>query len=173
MHRYHLRPWLCPFLFVAGLGVLLHFTYELCGKSFLISVISAVNESTWEHMKLLFFPMLFYTLYQVFHEKCNTSRIPGNLLATLLGMAFIVTAFYTCLGVIGRNVDALNIILYLLAVILTLVLSARLKDVYMKFSPIAAGLLWLAFLVAFAVFTYAPPSIGLFYDPAQLPYENL
>lgn len=170
MNRNHMKQLLYPFIFVAGIGFLLHFTYENSGKSFLVSIISAVNESTWEHLKLLFFPMLLLTIYQIFHEKWNTALIPGNLLATLAGMAFIIIAFYTCLGVIGHNVDVLNIIIYLLAVLLTLWLSWRLREIYHVFHPVPACILAAILIILFAVFTYYPPSIGLFYDPAQIKY---
>ena len=44
-------------IFVMILGTLLHFTYEWSGGNLLVASFSAVNESTWEHLKLLFYPM--------------------------------------------------------------------------------------------------------------------
>ena len=41
------------FLFTAAVGALLHFTYDWSGGTVLAAAFSAVNESTWEHMKLL------------------------------------------------------------------------------------------------------------------------
>lgn len=49
-------------IFVCILGTLLHFTYELSGENQLVASFSAVNESVWEHLKLLFFPMLLSTI---------------------------------------------------------------------------------------------------------------
>ena len=48
------------FLFVAAAGSLLHFLYEYSGQNPLAACISPVNESTWEHLKLLFFPYLVF-----------------------------------------------------------------------------------------------------------------
>ena len=45
-------------LFTAILGTLSHFFYDWTGQGALIGLISPVNESTWEHMKLVFFPLL-------------------------------------------------------------------------------------------------------------------
>lgn len=170
MYRNHIRKLIYPFIFVAVLGSLLHFTYENSAKGILVSVVSAVNESTWEHLKLLFFPMLLLTLYQIYRQKWKTDLISGNILATLIGMGFIITAFYTCLGVIGHNIDVLNIIIYLLSVILTLFLSYKLSGIHSRFRPVYACILAVFVILLFAVFTYYPPSIGLFYDPAQLRY---
>lgn len=44
------------FIFISILGVLLHFTYEWSGDNPAVGLFSAVNESTWEHLKLIFFP---------------------------------------------------------------------------------------------------------------------
>ena len=45
-------------IFTFILGTLLHFTYQLSGRNEIVGLFSAVNESVWEHLKLLYFPML-------------------------------------------------------------------------------------------------------------------
>ena len=40
------------------LGILLHFTYEWSGENIIVGLFSAVNESTWEHLKLVFYSMV-------------------------------------------------------------------------------------------------------------------
>ena len=52
------------FSFTALAGTLLHFLYDLTGESVLAAPFSGVNESTWEHMKLLYFPLLIFALIQ-------------------------------------------------------------------------------------------------------------
>ena len=61
-----LKTFLSRFLFISVLGVLLHFTYEWSGDNPIVALFSAVNESTWEHLKLLFFPMLLLTIIELF-----------------------------------------------------------------------------------------------------------
>ena len=43
------------------LGNTLHFVYDWTGQARWAAYISAVNESTWEHMKLLFVPWFLWT----------------------------------------------------------------------------------------------------------------
>ena len=50
-------------LFVLIVGTLSHYVYEWSGKAFLVGFFFPVSESTWEHMKLIFFPMLLYGFY--------------------------------------------------------------------------------------------------------------
>ena len=49
-------------IFTWILGTILHFLYEWSGDNKIIASFSAVNESTWEHLKLVFFPMLITTI---------------------------------------------------------------------------------------------------------------
>ena len=49
-------------LFTAAMGTLLHFVYDWSGGWGAAAAFSAVNESTWEHMKLLFFPMFLFSM---------------------------------------------------------------------------------------------------------------
>ena len=45
-------------------GTLLHFLYDWLGGALWVTPFSGVNESTWEHMKLLFWPMLLFAVVQ-------------------------------------------------------------------------------------------------------------
>ena len=54
-------------IFGIVLGTLLHFAFEWSNKSNLIAAFSSVNESTWEHLKLAFFPMLISTIIRIFY----------------------------------------------------------------------------------------------------------
>lgn len=58
--KFYKRYIVTGFLFVGILGTLFHFVYDWCRLARLIGLFVPVNESTWEHMKLLFFPMLIY-----------------------------------------------------------------------------------------------------------------
>ncbi len=50
-------------VFVTVAGIISHFVYEWSGNNSLIGLFFPVNELTWEHMKLVFFPMLIYSLF--------------------------------------------------------------------------------------------------------------
>ena len=51
-------------LFTAVLGTLSHFFYKLSGENSLLALLVPVSESTWEHMKMLFFPMLLFCAFE-------------------------------------------------------------------------------------------------------------
>ena len=163
-----LKTFLSRFLFISVLGVLLHFTYEWSGDNPIVALFSAVNESTWEHLKLLFFPMLLLTIIELlFTEK---SQLPSNYLfartiGIISGMAFIVIAFYTLTGVFAKLPDAVNITLYFLGVFLALCIENKINRGNSQNHSAFAAILLLALTIAFFVFTKYPPSIGLFANP--------
>lgn len=117
-----LKTNLFRFIFISVLGVLLHFTYEWAGDNAVVGLFSAVNESTWEHLKLLFFPFLLLTILEVLlrGNMLPEQFLPARVLGILAGMGGIVVGFYTLRGVLGRNYDALNIALYFAGVLLAL-----------------------------------------------------
>ena len=57
------------FIFVSIVGTLSHFLYDWLGKNVFAGVFCPVNESPWEHLKLLFFPFAIYTVYMYIKLK--------------------------------------------------------------------------------------------------------
>ena len=57
MEKEKIRSYLIfSIIFTFILGTLLHFTYKWSEENAIVGIFSAVNESTWEHLKLLYFP---------------------------------------------------------------------------------------------------------------------
>ena len=81
-------------IFIMILGTILHFTYSWSNNNPIIGTFSAVNESTWEHLKLIFFPMLLSTIFGTFYYK-NTYQnyLYIKTKSILIAMSFIVSFF--------------------------------------------------------------------------------
>ena len=157
------------FFFISILGVLLHFTYEWSGDNPAVGLFSAVNESTWEHLKLIFFPMLLLTLIDFLWAHIQEKPLPENYLPArtigiLSGMAFIVVVFYTLNGVLGRNYEILNIALYFAGVIYALRTENRSEYKQMCINDYVAMTILAILTVAFFAFTNYPPELGVFTD---------
>ena len=54
-------------IFAIILGTILHFTYDWSGNNAFVGALSSINESTWEHLKLVFYPMLITSIIRLFH----------------------------------------------------------------------------------------------------------
>ena len=158
------------YLFVVLLGVFLHFAYELSGKNTIVGLFTPINESTWEHLKLLFTPMLLLTIWDSSTDTSKKPRfLPARVFGILMGLLFITIAFYTINGILGKTVDWINIVIFLLGVLLAFWAENRFLY-YNKYgsrllNTTSAILLLIALSILFVVFTITPPDIGIFRIP--------
>lgn len=156
-------------VFVTILGIISHFIYEWSGNNFILGLFFPVNESTWEHMKLCFFPMLLYSFYMNRKMKEDNPCITSSLLfGILLGTFLIPVIFYTYSGIIGKNYIFLDIATFIISVLLAFISVYRLT-LSCKINSFSFGLKICVFLVAlcFLIFTYHPPDIGIFLNPSK------
>jgi len=156
-------------LFVLILGTLLHFTYDWSGNNPLIGIFSAVNESTWEHLKLSYYPMLLFGIISYFFIKnFSNNFIEGLTIGILISLIFIVVFFYGYQALLGRNIDFLNILDFILGVIIGE--FAFFKVVSMKnsstlFNQILCISILFFLFICFVNFTYFPPNLRIFISP--------
>lgn len=161
-------------LFTVALGSLLHFVFEWSNQNRIVGFFSPINESTWEHIKMLAFPMLLFSgLEYIKTVPVYDNFIIAKALGILSGMLSIVMLFYTYTGVIGKNVTVVDITIFVLSVIIAYLVSCYLLKhrVFRSsiFQPIGV-LIILAIIIAFMWFTFFPPKIPLFFDPATQSY---
>lgn len=163
MKKYFIRG----ILFVSVLGTLLHFTHDLSDKNFFIGLFTPINESIWEHTKLIFFPMIFYSVY--LKKKLGNQR-PCTRSATnfsaVLGVILIITLFYTYSGIIGFNIALADILIFYIATVISFFTAYKLtisckSD---KFNGILQFLIILM-IGLYIIFTTFPPEIPLFISP--------
>ena len=148
-------------------GTLLHFLYEWLGKAPWIAPFSGVNESTWEHMKLLFWPMFLFAVIQSFFFKERETFWCVKLKGTLLGLVMIPVLFYTYNGVIGRSPDWINIAIFFICTAIAYIYETRQfgKDTVACKHPFLALVLMCMIALFFIIFTFRTPALGIFQDP--------
>lgn len=154
------------FIVIGALGTLMHFVYEWSGENPIVGVFAPINESIWEHQKLLFFPALVYFAAEYFSfGKRIQNYIAASALGIFSGIAFIITVFYLYSGILGYSVDAVNILLFFAGVLVTLIIrNIIIKNRIMQ-SPKAncVSLIALAAVaLLFGIWTFYPPKISLF-----------
>lgn len=113
-------------LFTLLFGNLLHFVYDWTGQAGWAAYLSAVNESTWEHMKLLAVPWLVWTVVTIVVNRCAASALP-RAIGLLAGLAAIPALFYTYTGILGKSVGVVNILIFQAAVLLAYFVSVSLQ----------------------------------------------
>lgn len=157
-----------PLLFLAGTAF--HFLYQLSGELFFLGLFVPVNESVWEHLKLVLWPMALwwiigYIVLSRVWELDAPAWFSGALAALLTAQCTIVLLFYFYTGAFGIESLGLDVALFFLAVVLGQAAGLR---TYRRGSSLSwfLPLLFLAALLAlFVVFTLSPPDLPLFQDP--------
>ena len=158
--------------FTAVVGTLLHFLYEWTGI-FALAPFSAVNESTFEHMKILFFPMLLFAVVQ---SRFFKKEYPGfwqvKCIGITLGTLLIPVLFYTYNGAFGKSPDWFNISSFFLAAGTAYFVETQLFKRKNGSNQAQKSYLWAKlalcfFALLFIFFTFAPPALPLFQDPTS------
>lgn len=155
------------FAFTALGGTLLHFLYEWLGEVKWVAPFSGVNESTWEHMKLLFWPMFLFAMLQSHYFRERNDYWCVKVKGILLGLVLIPILFYTYNGVIGKSPDWINIAIFFVSAAVAYFYEALLFKRGVKrgsFRTIPITLLCIIAL-SFVIFTFKTPEIGIFRDP--------
>lgn len=163
--------WFCVigFLVTTILGVISHFVYEWTGGNFLVGLFFPMNESTWEHMKLLFFPMFLFALVAGKRMERQYPCIYNAMFTgILLGLALIPTLFYTYSGILGFFVDWVNIAVYVLSVLVAYIVVYRVSLTCRNKNPMVLRIVMYVLLVAFMVFSVYPPKLGIFIAPMRV-----
>ena len=155
-------------VFVSIIGTLAHFLYELSSYSTFVGLFTPINESIWEHLKLLFFPVLLFSVIEYFVRNKKECFVCSRTIALFIGMFFIVVAFYTISGVIGKAYDWVNIAIYYISVLIVFFGSELLiKNCKKATNSCMALCLALLILTAalFFIFTFYTPVLNIFIDP--------
>ena len=161
------------FAFTSFTGTILHFLYDWTGQSILAAPFSAVNESTWEHMKLLFFPMLIFALIESRFLKKDIPCFWGvKLIGVSVGLLLIPFLFYTYNGAIGPSPDFVNIAIFFISAAAAYFLETKLlqNEAFSFRSTVLPLAILLIIAVLFVTFTFNTPQIPLFRDPESYLY---
>lgn len=159
-------------LVVAILSVPFHFLYEWLGEHLIIGIFFPINESIWEHLKLVYWPLLFWWGfgYLAFKDKKNLSFVKWLTAAAIslgISMLFIVSWYYTWVNAFNVESSIIDIGSLFLAVPISQLLAVHVYKVVQprKFYALLAAIFILTFAGLFIWFTFSPPELPIFIPP--------
>lgn len=156
------------FIFTSILGTFLHFLFDLGNQNIVTALFSAVNESIWEHMKLIFFPMFLFALIENHYIGKEYKQFWCIKLAgILLGLMLIPVIYYTYSGILGVSADWFNITIFFIAAGAAFLFETmRFKQERACRVPAQIAFILICLIGAvFIVLTFFPPQIPFFQDP--------
>lgn len=154
-----------PVLFIVG--SLMHFLYDFSGKNVVAGLFSPVNESIWEHLKLVLWPVLcwwcIYYLVNGTKNKINKDKwFTASLVALIVPMIVIPSLYYLYTSVFGIESVVVDIIIYFIGILVGQILGLH---VYKNFNGIDAWMIIFILIVIvliFVLFTFNPPHLEIF-----------
>lgn len=152
-----------------------HFLYKLF-PNLLTSILFPVNESIFEHMKIIYTSTLIYGIIDYYLLKRN-NIIYANFLFQLFLTSFISIPFYLILYLpihylIGEKL-IISILLLLITYIFSQIISySILKHPHIPYLNTLAIPLIILIYIIFILLTYFPPNYYLFYDTTTNSYGN-
>jgi hypothetical protein len=154
------------FFFIGLVGASLHFTFELSNFSnMVVAFFSAVNESTWEHLKMVFWPGVVFALVQYTYVRDRVNNYLIAKTASLFVMPLIITlGWYAYTPFTQRSIYRIDLLLFYVAVLAGQIISYKLltmPPLSKRVNNFAIGSL-AVMLLAFSTFTFFPPEIFLF-----------
>ena len=158
-----------PVIFL--LGSLFHFLYKYAGKRKWMAVISPVNESIWEHLKIAFYPALIYSIIQL----AITNNLPANYFtAEIIGIYFmiffILIAEWIYPAILKRNVLVLDLLVFFVAILGSQLVSYAVFNSSIKIEDWLLIIIAITQTIIFAVFSFKPPKINLLRDSVDGKY---
>ncbi len=165
MNKKVLKFEILGFIFTSIFGTLSHFFYDWTNKNSVIGLFCPVNESVFEHLKLLFFPYLIWSFVEVINlSKDKFNVYTAKLAGITSGMFSTLAIFYTSVGMFGKSFEFINIASFFIGVLLAYIISYNIID-NSKGKGLINGLS-LATLIIIAVcfmfFTRFPANIPFF-----------
>lgn len=167
-----MNPAVLGFLFISATGVLLHFVYEWSGQSKLVALIGAVNESTWEHMKIAAIPAYVWSVIELLLFGNHPNFIAARLVAVVTILLTIPLLYYGYKLFLRRSILALDIGLFMASI----GLGQWLSELVLKSAPLPVMITYICFSLLVALFaacmllTLMPIRIFLFRDPINGKY---
>lgn len=154
--------------FVIGLvGTLSHFTYDISNHNKIVGIFSAVNESTWEHIKIALTGFFIWSIIDGFFYGHMANYFLAKLIGSLSIIIIIPVLFYGYKLLLKKDVFQLDILIFYIAIFVAQFISFKIlfgvevpyAVSYFSFLGIIAILIW------YLLTTIYPIKNELYLDP--------
>ena len=153
-------------------GTFLHFLYEISNHNKFVAVFAAVNESTWEHIKICMTPTIMWSIYNGYIYGFNSSYFISTSLSLLTIILLIPILFYIYTAFTKKAILWIDVICFYITVICSQIVFYKLINMELlpSFYTYLSIILLIIELGAYLLLTYRPLHNFLFEDPISHKY---
>lgn len=159
-------------IIISVVGTLAHFLYDLSNHNKFIGLFAAVNESTWEHIKIALTPILLCGLYDGFVYGENPNYFLAKFISLVTPIIVMPCIFYGYKSITKKPILVVDILSFYFIIFLSQFLFKTIID--LPALPIIYNYLSCAgiFIIfgAYTVLTLMPLRLFLFKDPISKKY---
>lgn len=149
------------------LAIILHFIYGIIPNS-IISVIAPVNESIWEHMKLIVTSSIIFSIFEYFiyikKDIPFNNFILSYGISSILAILVYLIIYIPLNDIFGHKAYIAISLLFLIFIFLQFISYYIMNYKKINYSNDIGILLIIIIYFIFGYLTYHPPKINLFYD---------
>jgi len=154
-----------PMLFLVG--SLFHYLYQLTGKHALVSLIAPINESVWEHTKMVLLPVILWwsLFYLITGQRLSIdidSWFTGLLVSLVISIVAIPVLYYSYTAAFGISFLWMDIMILLIALAFGQFMGLHVfrHSLGMDYKQVVAILALI--LLFYGLATVHPPKLPLF-----------
>ena len=157
---------------ISILGTLFHFTYDLSNHNKVVALFSAVNESTWEHIKISLSATFLCSIFDGYYLGNNPNYFVAKFVSLLCIVVLMPAIFYGYTRYTKKNIVFVDIGSFYIVIIC----SQLLFKLFLSISPVSYLWIYLCTLGTFAIFgfymvvTLLPVQHFIFKDPITNEY---
>ena len=148
------------------LSILYHNMYKWF-PNIIISILFPVNESIWEHGKMILMAYISYILFEKYILKDDTNIVESNLLSAILCIVLDFSIFTPIYLYVLKTND--NIFITILIYLICIIASLTIRELYLRkekknlYEYLSIGI-FIALITSFAILSYNPIKAPIFYD---------
>ena len=157
---------------IAVVGTLLHFVYEFSRHNKFVAIFAAVNESTWEHIKICMTPTILWSLYDGIVYGMENNYLIAKSLSILTIIVLIPILFYSYTAFTKKAILVIDIICFYITIIcsqLVFYWIIGLEPFDFIYTYLSCILLFIE-IAAFIFLTFNPLKNFIFEDPISHKY---
>ena len=152
------------------LSFISHFMYDILRYN-IFSILFPVNESIWEHMKLISTPVLIFSIFEyIIYKKKDiefNNFILSYSISIIIGILFYLIIYLPIHYIFGHSLLVAIIILFITFILLEYISYYIMNYKNIKYSNIIGFSIIIFIYIIFGYLTYNPPLIDLFYDTSK------
>ncbi len=159
-------------LIISIVGTLSHFLYDIFNHNKIIGLFTAVNESTWEHIKIGLTPTILYSLYDGYIFGNNPNYFFAKLCSLLSIIIVIPLIYYSYKSIFNKDITIINILSFYISIIISQFAFKYIIEsspIDFKYQYISCILLFVLF-GSYLLLTLLPLELFIFKDPITNKY---